>query len=137
MTVSGLGTARTLRPYAAAPARTARVEKAPRNDFDRLTPADRELIFQVTGERIPPGYHPAGSPADDPARNQPTRFAAGIAADRAAGRLLPGQEVTAVYLKDLDHRYEQAGGVGPVAGYLDRAVTYLARTGARRIDVTA
>jgi hypothetical protein len=41
MTVSGLGTARTLRPYAAAPARTARAEKVPRNDFDRLTAADR------------------------------------------------------------------------------------------------
>ena len=54
-----------------------------------------------------------------------------------AGRLLPGQEITSVYLKDLDHRYEQAGTPSPVAGYLDRAVTYLARTGARRIDVTA
>lgn len=129
MTVSGLGTARTLRPYSAAPARTARVEKAPRNDFDRLTGADRELIFQVTGQRIRPGF--------DPARDQPTPFAASIAADRAAGRLLPGQEVTAVYLKDLDHRYEQAGGPSPVADHLDRAVTYLARTGARRIDVTA
>lgn len=129
MTVSGLGTARTLRPYAAAPARTARVEKAPRNDLDRLTATDRELIFQVTGQRIPPGM--------DPAQDQPTPFAAGIAADRASGRLLPSQQVTAVYLKDLDHRYQQAGGTSPVAEYLDQAVTYLARTGARRIDVTA
>ena len=125
MTVSGLGTARTLRPYAAAPARTARLEKAPRNDLDRLTATDRELIFQVTGQRIQPGM------------DQPTPFAAGIAADRTSGRLLPGQEVTAVYLKDLDHRYQQAGGTSPVAEYLDQAVTYLARTGARRIDVTA
>jgi hypothetical protein len=54
-----------------------------------------------------------------------------------AGRLSPGQEVTAVYLKDVNHRYEAAGVASPVADYLDRAVTYLARTGARRIDVTA
>jgi hypothetical protein len=128
MTVSGLGTARTLRPYATAPARAARVEKAPRNDFDRLTPADRELIFQVTGQRVRPGF--------DPAKEQPTPLAAGIAADRGAGRLTPGQEVTAVYLKDVNHRYEAAGTVSPIADYLDQAVSYLARSGARRIDVT-
>ena len=81
--------------------------------------------------------NPAQALARDPAQERPTRFAAGIAADRVAGRLLPGQEITSVYLKDLDHRYEQAGTPSPVAGYLDRAVTYLARTGARRIDVTA
>jgi hypothetical protein len=131
MTVSGLGTARTLRPYPVAPSRAGRVEKAPRpaNDFDRLTGTDRELIFQVTGQRVPPGF--------DPQRERATPFAAGIAADRAAGRLTPGQEVTAVYLKDVDHRYEAAGTVSPVADYLDRAITYLAGSGARRIDVTA
>jgi hypothetical protein len=131
MTVSGLGTARKLRPYLTAPARRGPVERAPRpgNGFDRLTAADRELIRQVTGQRLLPGF--------DPQREQTTPFAAGIAADRAAGRLMPGQEVTAVYLKDVDQRYERAGGVSPVAGYLEQAVAYLARSGARRIDVTA
>ncbi|MGX6607599.1 hypothetical protein ACWKSP_36555 [Micromonosporaceae bacterium Da 78-11] len=131
MTVSGLGSARTPHPYATMAARVGRVEKAAPNgtDFDRLTSADRELIFQVTGQRIGPG--------SDPARDQIPHFAAVIAADRAAGRLIPGQEVTAVYLKDVNHRYEQAGGPNPVAEHLDQAVGYLARSGARRIDVTA
>jgi hypothetical protein len=129
MTVSGLGNARTLRPYSAAPARAGRVEKTPRNDFDRLTATDRELIFQVTGQRVRAGF--------DPEQERPTPFAAAIAADRAAGRLSPGQEVTAVYLKDLHHRYEAADTVSPVAGHLDQAISYLARSGARRIDVTA
>jgi hypothetical protein len=131
MTVSGLGSARSPRPSTTMPARPGRVHKAAPagSDFDRLTSADRELILQVTGQRIGPGFDPAREPA--------TGFAAVIAADRAAGRLMPGQEVTAVYLKDVHQRYERTGGDSPVGPYLDQAVSYLARSGARRIDVTA
>lgn len=132
MTVSGLGSARTppspLLPP--PPGRAARAQKpADRNPFDHLTAADRELIFQATGQRVGRGF--------DPAREGTTGFAAALAADRAAGRLAPGQEATPVYLKDLNHRYEQAGGANPVEPHLDKALAYLSRSGARRIDVTA
>ena len=134
MTVSGLGSSHTPFPAAASPAlaappaRPARPEK-PANDFDQLTAADRELIHGATGQRIGPGF--------DPARETTSAFAAGIAAGRATGRLAPGQEVTAVYLKDLNRRYERAGGPNPVGPYLDKAVAFLSRAGRRRIDVTA
>lgn len=133
MTVSGLGSSHTPFPAVAsqapaAPARSARPEK-PANDYDRLTEADRDLILAATGQRIRPGF--------DPARESPSAFAAGIVAGRASGLLAPGQEVTGVYLKDLDRRYERAGGPNPIAPYLDKAVAFLARAGRRRIDVTA
>jgi hypothetical protein len=131
MTVSGLGSSRTPRlPVTPPPAKAARADKsaAERNDFDQLTVTDRELIFQATGQRLGPGF--------DPAREGTTGFAAALAAERAAGRLLPGQEATAVFLKDLNRRYERAGA-NPIAPYLDRALEYLTRSGARRIDVTA
>ena len=133
MTVSGLGSSPTpfptVNPHAPAaqPTRPARPEK-PRNDFERLTDADRELIHEATGQRIGPGF--------DPTRETPSAFAAGIAAGRTSGRLAPGQEVTAVYLKDLNRRYERAGGPNPLAAYLDKAVAYLSRAGRRQIDVT-
>lgn len=134
MAVSGLGPSRTPFPavtshgHAAPPARPARPEK-PRNDFEQLTAADRDLIYEATGQRIGSGF--------DPAREPTSAFAAGIAAGRATGRLAPGQEVTAVYLKDLNQRYERAGGTNPIAPYLDKAVSHLAKVGRRRIDVTA
>jgi hypothetical protein len=131
MTVSGLGSARTALPHLLPPAvRAARLAKpGERNDFDQLTTADRQLIFHATGQRVEPGF--------DPAREGTTGFAAALAAERAAGRLRPGQEATAVYLKDLNQRYERAGAGNPIGGYLDKAVDYLARSGARRIDVSA
>jgi hypothetical protein len=131
MTVSGLGSPRTpITPtYRAAKAGKRADRSAERNDFEKLTAADRELIFQVTGQRLGPGF--------DPAREGTTGFAAVLAAERAAGRLAIGQEVTAVYLKDLDRRYERTGAANPVAGHLDKAVDVLARSGARRIDVSA
>lgn len=132
MTVSGLGSSRTPRlPVTPPPNRAQRAEDhaAERNDFDKLTATDRELIFQVTGQRLAPGSHPA--------REGTTGFAAALAAERAAGRLLPGQEATAVFLKDLDRRYERTGAANPITPYLTKAVDYLARSGARRIDVTA
>ncbi len=134
MAVSGLGSSRTPFPTvtshgpAAPPARAARPEQ-PRNDFAQLTEADRDLIYEATGQRIGSGF--------DPARETTSAFAAGIAAGRATGRLAPGQEVTAVYLKDHDWRYERAGGPNPIAPFLDKAVSYLAKAGRRRIDVTA
>jgi hypothetical protein len=130
MTVSGLGSARTPRSPGTPPHRPAPVEKpAARNDFDHLTGADRELIFRATGQRVGPGF--------DPAQEATTGFAAAIAAERAAGRLQPGQPVTAVYLKDLNRRYQRIVGPNPVAAYLDKAVAYLSASGARRIDVSA
>ncbi|MET0415276.1 MAG: hypothetical protein ABW022_04570 [Actinoplanes sp.] len=131
MTVSGLGSARTSRPLVTPTLRPDRVEKpgAGRNDFDHLTAADRELIFQATGQRVAPGF--------DPAKETTTGFAAALAAERVAGRLRTGQDVSAVFLQDLNQRYERAGAANPVAGYLDKAVDYLARSGARRIDVSA
>jgi len=131
MTVSGLGSAHTPRPIPLSPSRAVRPAAAPvvRNDFDQLTRTDRELIYQATGQRVAPGF--------DPAREATSGFAAAIAADRAAGRLAPGQDVTGVYLKDLDRRYQRAGGVNPIGPHLDRAVAYLASSGGRRIDVTA
>jgi hypothetical protein len=130
MTVSGLGSAHTWRLPSTPVHRPSRADDRPHsNDFDALTPADRELIHQVTGQRIAPGF--------DPARDSATPFAAAIAAERAAGRLTPGQLVTAVYLKDLNRRFERAGGANPLAPHLAKALDYLARSGPRRIDVTA
>ena len=77
------------------------------------------------------------APGFDPTREPTTTFAAAIAAERAAGRLAPGQPVTAVYLKDLNRRFARAGAANPVGPYLDKALDYLARSGARRIDVSA
>jgi hypothetical protein len=132
VTVSGLGSARTPRSHVTPPSRPPRAAQpagATGNDFDHLTGADRELIFQATGQRIGPGF--------DPARDATTGFAAALAAERSGGRLAPGQEVTAVYLKDLNQRYERSGRPNPLAGFLDKAVEHLARSGARRIDVSA
>lgn len=131
MTVSGLGQMRTPRsPVTPLHNRAAQVEKpTPRNEFDALTAADRELIFQATGQRLGPGF--------DPAQEAPTGFAAALAHKRATGRLQPGQPVTAVYLKDLNRRYQRVPGANPIAPYLDKAVAYLSASGARRIDVSA
>jgi hypothetical protein len=137
MTVSGLGPARTPRspitPTHRTPRspttpthRTPRAEKpAAGTDAEHLTPADRELILEVTGQRVGPGQ-----PAT-------TGFAAALAAERAAGRLAIGQEVTAVFLKDLNRRYERASGPNPLAVHLDKAVGVLTRSGSPRIDVSA
>ncbi|HEY0001533.1 MAG TPA: hypothetical protein VGB74_13840 [Actinoplanes sp.] len=132
MTVSGLGSART--PHSLVtptnrPGRAVPPAATARNDFDHLTGADRELIFQATGQRVGKGF--------DPARESTTGFAAALAAERAGGRLAPGQEVTAIYLKDLNQRYERSGRPNPLAGFLDKAVEFLGRSGARRIDVSA
>ena len=129
MTVSGLGSAHTPRLPAAPARRAQHPEKTHRNDFDQLTGADRELIYQATGQRVAPGF--------DPTREPTTTFAAALAAERAAGRLAPGQPVTAVYLKDLNRRFDRSGGANPVAPYLGKALDYLSRSGARRIDVSA
>lgn len=130
MSVSGLGSARTPRSPVTPPPRPTRAEgPAERNDFDHLTGADRELIHRVTGQRVGPGF--------DPAKETTTGFAAALAAERAAGRLAPGQPVTPVYLKDLNRRYQRTTGPNPVAPYLDKAVAYLSSTGEGRIDVTA
>lgn len=130
MTVSGLGSARTPRSPITPANRPMRVEApAARNDFDHLTGADRQLIFQVTGQRVGPGF--------DPGRETTTGFAAAIAAERAAGRLQTGQPVTAVYLKDLNRRYDRLAGPNPVAPYIDKAVAVLSASGNRRIDVSA
>jgi hypothetical protein len=131
MTVSRLGSPLSPYSHVATPLRRVRPVERPaaRNDFDSLTAADRELIFQVTGQRVTAGF--------DPQRQPPSAFAALLAAERSSGHLAPGQEVTAVYLKDLDRRYTRGAGPNPVRPYLEKAVDHLARTGVRRIDVSA
>ncbi len=128
MTVSGLGTSHPPFPTLAsrAPALPAERADSPRTGFDQLTPADRDLIQHVTGQRIGPGF--------DPAAETPSAFATTIAAERGAGLLAPGQEVTAVYLKDLHHRYQRTGR-SPVTPYLDKAVSHL--RGNSHFDVSA
>ena len=131
MSVSGLGSAGVPRLPITPPNRPARAEKPDRekrSDFDHLTAADRELIFEVTGQRLGPAFDAAQGT---------TGFAAALAAERAAGRLAIGQEVTAIYLKDLNRRYERAPGPNPLRGHLDKALAVLTRGGGRRVDVTA
>ena len=131
MTVSGPGTSRTPHAPVSAPPRAPRAAKpaATRNDFDLLTAGDRELIRQATGQRIGPGFDPLKEPA--------TGFAVALAAERAGGRLAPGQPVTAVYLKDLNRRCQRVDGPNPIAPHLDKAVDYLSASGGRRVDVSA
>lgn len=130
MTVSGLGTSRTPFPAVVphAPATPAARLERPRSGFEQLTVADRALIQHVTGERIGPGF--------DPATESATAFAAALAAERSAGRLSPGQEVTAVYLKDLDRRFIRTGR-NPIGPHLVKAVGYLEGTGPSHFDVSA
>jgi len=133
MTVSGPGTAYphfpALLPHApAVPAdRPGRADR-PRSGFDQLTEADRALIQHVTGQRITPGFDPAAEPV--------TAFAATLAAERAADRLSPGQEVTPVYLKDLDRRLQRTGRT-PIRPHLDKAVTFLQGPDPSHFDVSA
>ena len=134
MVISGLGSSQTPFPTVTPHLPAVALERAQRpdpeeTDFDHLSDGDRELIRQTTGERILPGY--------DPAHEKPSRFAAAIAADRTAGLLAPGQEVTTYYLKDLSHRYDRGTAPNPIAPYMDRAVSYLSTHGGARIDVTA
>jgi hypothetical protein len=114
------------------PARTGARERNQnaREDAASLTDRDRELIYQATGQRIRAGETNQG---------WINSLAAAIAADRAAGRLAPGQEVTALYLRDLARRYDQnPAGRNPVTGYLEPALRYLAqRGGGGRLDVSA
>jgi hypothetical protein len=129
MTVSGLGASHTPFPTivpAAAPASSPPAAR-PRSGFDQLTGPDRQLIEHVTGQRIGPGF--------DPSAEGVTPFAATIAAERATGRLTPGQEVTGVYLKDLDRRLQRTGR-NPIGPYLDKAVDYL-RGSNGHFDVSA
>lgn len=128
MSISGLGTARTPQPPLGPTNRTPRAERPGDRADEHLTARDRELIFRVTGQR-------------DPAKQGATAFAAILTSERAAGRLAPGQEASALYLKDLSRRYERAGGPNPIADYLPKALEYLSsgesRAGGNRIDVSA
>jgi hypothetical protein len=127
MTVSGLGTSHTPFPTIKPAVRPERAER-PRSGFDQLTEADRALIQHVTGQRIGPGFDPAAEPA--------TAFAATLASERQTGRLSGGQEVTPVYLKDLDRRLQRTGR-NPIGPHLGRAVGYLQGTGPSHFDVSA
>jgi hypothetical protein len=128
MSISGLGTPRTPHPPLTPLNRMPRAERPGDRVEEYLTGRDRELIFQVTGQR-------------DPAKQAGTAFAAILTAERAAGRLAPGQEASALYLKDLNRRYERTGGPNPVAPFLPKALDYLAQAGGQggvsRIDVSA
>jgi hypothetical protein len=130
MTVSGLGTPfPAIAPHSSPtpPGRHDRTER-PRNGFDQLTQADRALIQHVTGQHITPRFDPAAEPV--------TAFAATLAAERAADRLSPGQEVTAVYLKDLDRRLQRTSR-NPIGPHLDKAVDFLQGSGPSHFDVSA
>lgn len=124
MSISGLGTARTPNPPLSPLNRTPRAERPADRAGEHLTGRDRELIFQVTGQR-------------DPVKQAGTAFAAILASERAAGRLAPGQEASALYLKDLNRRYERTGGPNPIAPFLPKALDYLSQGGGNRIDVSA
>ncbi|WP_127504356.1 hypothetical protein [Actinoplanes solisilvae] len=128
MSISGLGTARTPQPPLGPVNRTPRADQPGGRTDEHLTSRDRELIFQVAGQR-------------DPAKQAGTAFAAILTSERAAGRLAPGQEASALYLKDLSRRYERTGGPNPIADYLPKALEYLSssegRAGGNRIDVSA
>ncbi|MFD1364474.1 hypothetical protein [Actinoplanes sichuanensis] len=89
------------------------------------------MIEAATGQKIEPGF--------DPTKQATSIFAATIAADRATGRLSPGQQITAAYLNDLNRQYEQGStGMNPIALYLDKALAYLNQRGDRRtVDVNA
>ncbi|MFC7528229.1 hypothetical protein [Actinoplanes sp. GCM10030250] len=109
------------------------------HDSASLTDRDRELIFQATGQRMGAGSK----------QGWINSLAAAIAADRASGQLAPGQEITALYLKDLSRRYDQnPTGRNPVSGYLEPALRYLSQhgggpqpggppSGGGRLDVSA
>jgi hypothetical protein len=129
MTVSGLGGTHSPRMPLVSRPRPLHTKKEQPNAFDLLTGDDRQLILEATGQRVGPGF--------DPVHETTTSFATALAAERAAGHLAPGQPVTAVYLKDLNRRFERAGGANPLQPYLGRALDYLSRSGPRRIDVTA
>ncbi|GIE74230.1 hypothetical protein Aph02nite_01800 [Actinoplanes philippinensis] len=120
------------RPVLAPPVAATRDRNhTAREDSASLTERDRELIYQATGQRIRPGEANPG---------WINSLAAAIAADRAAGRLAPSQEITAVYLKDLIRRYDRSPtGRNPIAGYLEPALRHLEQSGAGRgrLDVTA
>ncbi|WP_430790038.1 hypothetical protein [Actinoplanes sp. G11-F43] len=88
--------------------------RSARADATTLTDRDRELILQATGQRIDPG---------ETSRGWINALATAIAADRVAGRLPAGQEVTEVYLRDLARRY----GRYPVAGYVEPALRHLSQ----------
>ena len=93
-----------------------------REDAAALTDQDRELIFQATGQHIRPGEATPG---------WINSLAAAIAADRTAGRLAAGQEITAGYLRELSDRYDRSrAGRNPVSSYLEPALRHLARHGA-------
>ena len=94
-----------------------------RQDAAALTDRDRELILQATGQHIRAGRAGPG---------WINSLAAAIAADRTAGRLAAGQEITAAYLEDLAHRYDRSPtGRNPISGYLEPALRHLARHEAR------
>ncbi|MEV6342604.1 hypothetical protein [Actinoplanes sp. NPDC051851] len=128
MSVSRLSRAQQAYAVVARPSVRDRARNT-RDDAGYLTDRDRELIYQATGQRIGEGQPNAG---------WINSLAAAIAADRAMGRLAPGQEITATYLHDLSRRYDQSSpGRNPVAGYLEPALRYLAQRGGGRLDVSA
>lgn len=132
MSISRLNTYRAFSSPTHAPVRPPSRDRSAREDAAALTDRDRELILQATGQNIGPGEATSG---------WINALAAAIAADRAAGRLAPGQEITELYLRDLARRYDQnPTGRNPIAGYLEPALRHLhqqGRGGTSRLDVSA
>lgn len=109
----------------------------PDNILDTLTDADRELIYNVTGQLVEPGFETSKDPA--------SAFALEIAHQRTTGLLGPGHEVSASMLKDLSRQYDDAHltAIGqpahnPIAPFLSASLAFLiSREGTGHVDVTA
>jgi len=130
----------TSRVSPAAATRAGSVEDGEHiNIFAKLTPADRELIYQSTGWRMPDGFGEGGNEGGNQEAVMIPKMAAILAMDRQAGRLGLGQEVTAAYIRDAVQQYQRTSldGSNPYRGEeWDKALAYLASKGGRT-DVNA
>lgn len=103
------------------------------NDFRYLSDSDKDLLGVVTGERIDPGITDRVGAA--------SAFAQQLALDRRTGDLAPGQDVTAVYLRNASAEIDRAnagrpGFRNPYSGpFMDRAIAHLEATGRGRADI--
>lgn len=98
------------------------------DDTMHFIASDVDLIHAVTGETIWPGHLP------ETATLSP--FAHQIAADRRAGTLKTGEDVTPGYLLRVGRVVEANGGRNPFSGLvLEKALLFLTKRQAGRVDV--
>lgn len=102
-----------------------RGERRPAGRGGAFTPADRDLVYAVTGEDVALAQVADLSP-----------FAGQILTDRRAGRLPAGREITAAYLLRTGATLEQMGAPNPFSGaHLRRALLFLESRTSGRIDI--